>query len=125
MLLYDVRLILTVCHVNICFSCQNFILNKYTNLGAGCSPNCMNNGTCGSDNVCQCSSGYNGSYCQTPICSQACVNGNCSSPNTCTCNSGWNGSTCNSGNLFSLKYFSFVNNLIIYIISYLFDTLSK
>lgn len=43
----------------------------------------------------QCTASWTGSYCQTPICTTACVNGNCSAPNTCTCDySLWNGTLC-------------------------------
>ena len=52
-------------------------------------------GRCIAPNVCNCTSSYNGSYCQNPICTNPCLNGGtCSAPNVCTCPSTYNGSVC-------------------------------
>jgi hypothetical protein len=40
-------------------------------------------------------SGWTGSDCSLPMCSQTCRNnGNCTNPNICTCERGWAGSDC-------------------------------
>lgn len=56
---------------------------------------CYNNGTCVAPNTCQCATGWTGSDCTTPICSQICEHhGNCTAPNVCTCEAGWDGHDC-------------------------------
>jgi len=35
----------------------------------------MNGGSCTAPNTCTCASGYNGSLCEYPICSNSCQNG--------------------------------------------------
>ena len=62
-----------------------------------CDPKCMNGGSCGSDNVCQCTSMYTGATCNVPVCNPLCANGNCTAPQICTCQSGWSGSLCDQG----------------------------
>ncbi|ETN04431.1 hypothetical protein PPTG_15095 [Phytophthora nicotianae INRA-310] len=56
---------------------------------------CFNNGTCVAPGVCDCASGWSGTDCSVPLCTQTCMNGgNCTLPNTCTCALGWTGTDC-------------------------------
>jgi len=61
-----------------------------------CNPDCLNGGDCVSYNQCSCAgTGYNGTYCENPICS-GCQNGGfCILPEICNCtNTGYNGTNC-------------------------------
>ncbi|POM61979.1 hypothetical protein PHPALM_28923, partial [Phytophthora palmivora] len=56
---------------------------------------CFNNGTCVAPNVCECATGWTGTDCSIPVCTQTCTNGgNCTLPDTCTCTLGWSGTDC-------------------------------
>ncbi|TNF38626.1 MAG: hypothetical protein EP329_00045 [Deltaproteobacteria bacterium] len=64
--------------------------------GAFCDPACQHGGACLSG-VCDCSAtGYEGSACETPICTTPCQNGGtCIGPDTCDCaGTGYEGATC-------------------------------
>jgi len=51
-----------------------------------CPSGCANGGTCVQDNVCSCTDGWSGLYCEEPVCQQPCQNGGqCTAPNTCQC----------------------------------------
>jgi len=61
-----------------------------------CNPDCLNGGDCVSYNQCSCAgTGYNGTYCENPICS-GCQNGGfCILPEICNCtNTGYSGTNC-------------------------------
>jgi len=66
---------------------------------ARCKNGCIN-GKCNKPNTCECSQGWSGIDCGTPICSfpggATCDTrgGRCSAPNTCECNAGYYGAYC-------------------------------
>lgn len=79
----------------------NLLVSLYfTVLGckAGGSYACQNGGICLQSGLCDCSSDYNGTYCETYIggCVRArCLNGGTCLPNgICQCTINWNGTTC-------------------------------
>jgi hypothetical protein len=62
-----------------------------------CSMPCQNGGTCTGNDICSCTTEYEGQYCQTPIviCDQPCENGgSCTGRNKCTCLPGFDGQYC-------------------------------
>jgi hypothetical protein len=74
-------------------------VGRWDNFGGECVDEvvrgCYNNGTCIAPNTCECSIGWSGFDCTTPICTQTCQhNGNCTAPDTCTCQQGWEGFDC-------------------------------
>ncbi|XP_018914756.2 uncharacterized protein [Bemisia tabaci] len=62
-----------------------------------CAKKCQNNGRCDASEVCVCSPGYVGRYCETPICFPPCENGVCTAPGNCSCNAGFVGERCDGG----------------------------
>lgn len=65
------------------------------NASPGCGSTCLNGGTCGPDNRCECRPGYAGEYCQEPVCKRECENGGrCIGPNKCACVYGYTGRYC-------------------------------
>lgn len=84
-----------------------------------CVPGCWNGGSCSSQNVCTCATGFQGDRCQTSkivtriynllkffftaICNVTCINGRCVEPYVCTCQGGWNGTFCDQRKFKSSK----------------------
>ena len=74
-------------------------VGRWLELGGECVDEvirgCYNNGTCVAPNTCQCSDGWTGYDCTTPICDTPCKHhGNCTLPGICTCERGWRGDDC-------------------------------
>ncbi|EFC38199.1 predicted protein [Naegleria gruberi] len=101
----------------------NYVFNYYTskcefdtriscNKISFSSPNvCNGKGVCYGVDKCNCTSGWNGTFCEIPICfgvsnpKLACSsNGQCISNNTCSCNDGWFGSICQNPSCFGISY---------------------
>uniref|UniRef100_A0A8C4QV12 Wnt inhibitory factor 1 n=1 Tax=Eptatretus burgeri TaxID=7764 RepID=A0A8C4QV12_EPTBU len=66
---------------------------------AGCHRPCRHGGECTKHGVCDCPTGYSGTYCEKALCNTQCLNGGvCISPGVCICPQGYSGPYCDKVN---------------------------